>query len=76
VKTNNRKLAVVVLSGIYAGIIIGKTAVAFATPFHAVALFIIGAAAIQFVTGMFRKSVSPSEVLLFLLFTGVLILWR
>ena len=76
VKTSNRKLAVTVLGGVYAGIIMGKAIAIGATPLHIIALFLAGAAIIRFVTAMFRKSVSPSEVLLFLLLVGVLILWR
>ena len=75
-KTGNRKLAAAILGGVYAGIFTGRTAVYGETGFHAVALFLIGAAAIQFVTMMFRKAVSPSEILSFLLLVGVLILWQ
>jgi len=76
VKTGNRKLAAALLGGVYAGIFTGRTAVYGETGFHAIALFLIGAAAIQFVTMMFRKAVSPSEILSFLLLVGVLILWQ
>lgn len=76
VKTGNRKLAAAVLGGVYAGIFTGRTALYGETGLHAVALFLIGAAAIQFVTMMFRKAVSPSEILSFLLILGVLILWQ
>ncbi len=75
-KTGNRKLAAAILGGVYAGIFTGRTAVYGETGVHAVALFLIGAAAIQFVTMMFRKAVSPSEILSFLLLVGVLILWQ
>ena len=76
VKTSARKLAVTVLGGAYAGIVMGKMVAVGATPLHVITLFLAGAAAIGFVTGMFRKSVSPSEVLLFLLLVGVLGLWK
>ena len=76
VKTGSRKLAVTVLGGVYAGIIMGKAIAVGATPFHIILMFLAGAVAIRFVTVMFRKSVSPSEVLLFLLLVGVLILWK
>ncbi len=76
VKTGNRKVAAAVLGGAYAGIFTGRTAIFGETGLHAVALFLIGAAAIQFVTMMFRKAVSPSEILAFLLLVGVLILWQ
>jgi PTS system mannose-specific IID component len=76
VRTGSRKLAAAIMGGLYAGIFTGRTAVYGDTGFHAVALFLIGAAAIQFVTMMFRKAVSPSEILSFLLLVGVLILWQ
>jgi len=76
VKTNNRKLVVTVLGGAYAGIIMGKAVDVGAAPLHIITMFVAGAVAVKFVTGMFRKSVSPSEVLLFLLLVGVLILWK
>lgn len=76
VKTGRRKLAAALLGGVYAGILTGRTAVYGETAFHTVALFLIGAAVIQFVTVMFRKAVSPSEILSFLLLVGVLILWQ
>jgi PTS system mannose-specific IID component len=76
VKTDRRKLAAAILGGVYAGIFTGRHAVFGETGFHAAALFLIGAAAIQFVTMMFRKAVSPSEILSFLLLVGVLILWQ
>jgi PTS system mannose-specific IID component len=76
VKTGSRKLAAAILGGVYAGVLTGKTAVFGETAFHSAALFLIGAAAIQFVAVMFRKAVSPSEILSFLLLVGVLILWQ
>ncbi len=76
VKTDSRKLTAAILGGVYAGIFTGRHAMSGETGFHAVALFLIGAAAIQFVTMMFRKAVSPSEILSFLLLVGVLILWQ
>jgi PTS system mannose-specific IID component len=76
VKTDNRKLTAAILGGVYAGIFTGRHAMFGDTGWHAVTLFVIGAAAIQFVTMMFRKAVSPSEILTFLLLVGVLILWQ
>ena len=75
VKTSNLKAAVSILGGVYAGIFIGSTA-AGAPLVNAVALFLVCAAVIWFVTEMFRKSISPSAILLFLLLTGVLILCK
>jgi len=76
VKTNNLKAAVSVLGGVYAGIFISATAAAGATPPNAVVIFLVCAGVIWFVTEMFRKSISSSGILLFLLLTGVLILCR
>ena len=76
VKTNNRKLAVVILGGVYAGIIIGSTFAAGASPRHAVLVFLACVVGIRIVAEMFRKSISTSEILMFLLLLGVLILWK
>ncbi|MEW6721414.1 MAG: PTS system mannose/fructose/sorbose family transporter subunit IID [Thermodesulfobacteriota bacterium] len=75
-RSSRLKLTAAILAGAYAGIYTGQYAFFGATGFHALTLFLIGAAAIQCVTMMFRKGVSPSEILLFLLLLGVLILWR
>jgi len=75
-KTNSRKMVATILGGIYAGIFTGRFAFYGDTIFHATILFLIGAAAIHFITLMFRKAVSPSELLSFLLLVGVLILWQ
>jgi hypothetical protein len=40
------------------------------------ASLLLAAGAVHLFTVLFRKAVSPSEILSFLLFTGVLILWR
>jgi len=76
VKTGSRKLVVTVLGGVYAGIIMGKEIAIGASPLFIITMFLAGAVVIKFVTEMFRKSVSPSEVLMFLLLVGVLILWK
>jgi hypothetical protein len=41
-----------------------------------VLLFLIAAAAVHLFTVLFRKAVSPSELISFLLLVGVLILWQ
>jgi PTS system mannose-specific IID component len=76
VKTDRRKLAAAILGGVYAGILTGRAAGYGETGYHSVALLLIGAAVIHYVTVMFRKAVSPSEILSFLLLVGVLILWQ
>jgi PTS system mannose-specific IID component len=76
VKTEDRKLMAAILGGVYAGVFTGQYAVHGESGLHTVVLFLVGAAAIHFVTMMFRKAVSPSEILSFLLLLGVLILWR
>jgi hypothetical protein len=40
------------------------------------ASLLLAAGAVHLFTVLFRKAVSPSEILSFLLFAGVLILWR
>ena len=43
---------------------------------HALASLLLAAAAVHLFAVLFRKAVSPSEILSFLLFVGALILWR
>jgi len=75
-KSDRRKMGVAILAGVYAGLFAGRHAVYGTTGLQAVALFLIAAAVIQFFAMLFRKAVSPSEILLFLLLLGVLILWQ
>ena len=74
-KTEDRKLAAAVLGGAYAGAYAGRHAVLGGDLFIAFVLFVLGVALVRLFTALFRKAVSPSEILAFLLVVGVLILW-
>jgi mannose/fructose/N-acetylgalactosamine-specific phosphotransferase system component IID len=74
-KTEDRKLAAAVLGGAYAGVYAGRHAVLGGDVFLAVLLFVLGVAMVRLFTALFRKGVSPSEILGVLLVVGVLILW-
>jgi PTS system mannose-specific IID component len=74
-KTEDRKLAAAVLGGAYAGVYAGRHAVLGGDVFLAILLFVLGVAMVRLFTALFRKGVSPSEILGVLLVVGVLILW-
>jgi mannose/fructose/N-acetylgalactosamine-specific phosphotransferase system component IID len=74
-KTEDRKLAAAVLGGAYAGVYAGRHAVLGGDLFLAILLFVLGVAMVRLFTALFRKGVSPSEILGVLLVVGVLILW-
>jgi len=75
VKTEDRKLAAAVLGGAYGGAYIGRYALQGGDALHTVVLFVLGAAMVRLFTALFRKAVSPSDILSFLFLLGVLILW-
>jgi len=75
VRTEDRKLAAAVLGGAYAGAYAGRHAPLGGDAVHTVVLFFVGAALVRLFTGLFRKAVSPSEILSFLFLLGALILW-
>ena len=74
-KTEDRKLAAALLGGAYAGAHAGRHALLGGDAFHALVLFALGLGIVSLFTTLFRKAVSPSEILSFLLLTGVLVLW-
>ncbi|HEX9205953.1 MAG TPA: PTS system mannose/fructose/sorbose family transporter subunit IID [Candidatus Deferrimicrobiaceae bacterium] len=74
-KTEDRKLAAAVLGGAYAGAYAGRHAVLGGDVFLAILLFVLGVVMVRLFTALFRKGVSPSEILGVLLVVGVLILW-
>ncbi len=76
IKTEDRKLGAAILGGAYAGMYTGRFAGMGGTPLFAVVMFLAGVALVQLFTVLFRKAVSPSEILSFLLLVGVLILWQ
>jgi len=76
VRTEYRKLLAAILGGAYAGVFAGRFAVQGGGADQALAWFLLSAAAVHLFSVLLRKAVSPSEILSFLLFVGVLILWR
>ena len=75
-KTEDRKLMAAILAGVYAGVFTGRYAVYGESGVHVFLLFLMGAAAVHLFTMLFRKAVSPSEILSFLFLVGVVILWQ
>ena len=76
IRTDDRKLLAAIVAGAYAGVFAGRFLVQGGGAPHALASLLLAAAAVHLFVVLFRKAVSPSEILLFLLFVGVLILWR
>jgi len=76
VRTDDRKLLAAILAGAYAGVFAGRFFVQGGGVPHALASLLLAAAAVHLFAVLLRKAVSPSEILSFLLFVGVLILWR
>ena len=76
VRTDDRKLLAAILAGAYAGVFAGRFFVQGGSASHALVSLLLAAAAVHLFAVLFRKAVSPSEILSFLLFVGVLILWR
>jgi PTS system mannose-specific IID component len=76
VRTDDRKLLAAILAGAYAGVFAGRFFAEGGSAPHALASFLLAAAAVHLFAVLLRKAVSPSEILSFLLFVGVLILWR
>jgi PTS system mannose-specific IID component len=74
-KTEDRKLVAALLGGAYAGAQAGRHALLGGDAFHAVVLFAFGLGLVSLFATLFRKAVSPSEILSFLFLTGVLVLW-
>ena len=68
-------VAAAVLGGGYAGAYLGRFALRGGDTFHSAVLFLLGAFLVRLFTALFRKAVSPSEILSFLFLLGVLILW-
>ncbi len=75
-RTEDRKVVAAILGGAYAGVVGSKAAFIFVEGIVAVAFFAIAVAAVHLFTVLFRKAVSPSEVLLVLFIIGTLILLR
>ncbi len=75
-RTEDRKMVAAVMAGAFAGVIGSRMALMLGGGLLIPAVFIVAAAAVHVFTTLFRKAVSPSEVLLLLLIVGVLTLWR
>ena len=70
----NRSSAAI-LGGAYAGVIGSRTALMFGGIATAAAVLVVAALLVHLFSTFFRKAVSPSELLLFLLVVGTLTLW-
>ena len=75
-RTEDRKMVAAIMAGAFAGVIGSRMALMAGSGPYAPAVFLVAAVAVHLFTALFRKAVSPSEVLLLLLVIGVLILWR
>jgi mannose/fructose/N-acetylgalactosamine-specific phosphotransferase system component IID len=75
-RTEDRKIIAAVLGGAWAGAVGSRTAFLFGGGAVSVGFFLIAALTVHLLTVLFRKAVSPSEVLLLLLIIGTLILWQ
>ncbi|MBI5342592.1 MAG: PTS system mannose/fructose/sorbose family transporter subunit IID [Deltaproteobacteria bacterium] len=74
-KTADRKIVAAILGGAYAGAAASKAAFLFGNG-TAPAFLFVAALTVHLLTVLFRKAVSPSEILLFLLMIGALLLWQ
>ncbi len=75
-RTEDHKMIAAVVAGAFAGVIGSRMALMLGCGLSAPAVFLVAAAAVHVFTVLFRKAVSPSEVLLLLLVIGALILWQ
>lgn len=75
-RTENGKLVAAVLGGAYGGVVGGHAAFLFGPGWSALAFLILAAATVHLYTVLYRKAVSPSEVLALLVIMGMLILWQ
>jgi len=75
-RTEDRKMIAAILGGAYAGVVVSRTAHWFGGAWMDLGVFLAAALAVHLFTVLFRKAVSPSEVLFLLLIIGTLILWQ
>jgi mannose/fructose/N-acetylgalactosamine-specific phosphotransferase system component IID len=75
-RTEDRKILAAILGGAWAGAAGSRTAFLFGGGAASAGFFLIAALTVHLLTVLFRKAVSPSEVLLLLLIIGTLILWQ
>jgi len=76
VRTDDLRLLAAILAGAYAGVFAARFFVQEGGALPVLASLLLAAAAVHLFSVLFRKAVSPSEILSFLLLVGVLILWR
>lgn len=74
VRTEDRKVLAAILGGAYAGVVGSRAAFQSGGGAAALGFFLLAALAVHLLTVLFRKAVSPSEVLLFLFIVGTLLL--
>ncbi len=75
-RTEDHKMVAAVVAGAFAGVIGSRMALMLGNGMTAAAVFLVAAAAVHVFVTLFRKAVSPSEILLLLLVIGALILWQ
>ncbi|HSL92358.1 MAG TPA: PTS system mannose/fructose/sorbose family transporter subunit IID, partial [Candidatus Limnocylindrales bacterium] len=73
-RTMDRKIVAAILGGAWAGAVGSRTAILFGGGTASLGFFLVSVLTVHLLTMLFRKAVSPSEVLLFLLIVGTLIL--
>jgi hypothetical protein len=75
-RTEDRKILAAILGGAWAGAAGSRTAFLFGGGAASAGFFLVAVLTVYLLTVLFRKAVSPSEVLLFLLIIGTLMLWQ
>ncbi|PWB62180.1 MAG: hypothetical protein C3F14_10315 [Deltaproteobacteria bacterium] len=75
-RTEDRKIIAAILGGAWAGAVGSRTAYLFGGTTGSAGFFLVSVLTVHLLTVLFRKAVSPSEILLFLLIIGSLILWQ
>ena len=75
-RTEDRKILAAILGGAWAGAAGSRTAFLFGGGAASAGFFVVAVLTVYLLTVLFRKAVSPSEVLLFLLIIGTLMLWQ
>jgi mannose/fructose/N-acetylgalactosamine-specific phosphotransferase system component IID len=75
-RTEDRKIVAAILGGAWAGAFGSRTAFMFGEGAASVGFFLVAALTVHVLTLLFRKAVSPSEIMFLLLIVGTLILWQ
>ncbi len=75
-RTEDNKMVAAIMAGAFAGVIGSRMAIMLGGGLTVPAVFLVAAAAVHLFTVLFRKAVSPSEVMLLLLIIGALTLWQ